>query len=122
MLKCLPKILRGRWFLSRLVIITNPESANGFRLAGVEVFEAGVVDEAKKYLTDFINDDSIGIVAIDEDLMEEIDERLKDRIDKLYKPVVIPIPPKKTVEVSDTRTAYVQSIIKRAVGFDIKLG
>ena len=108
--------------MSRLVIVTNPESGNGFRLAGVEVFEASTSEEAKKYLVDFINDDSVGIVAIDEDLMEEVDERLKEKIDKLYKPVVIPIPPKKTVEVSDTRTAYVQSIIKRAIGFDIKLG
>ena len=108
--------------MSRLVIVTNPETSNGFRLAGVEVFEASVAEEAKNLLVDFINDDSVGIVAIDEDLMEEVDERLKDKIDKLYKPVVIPIPPKKTVEVSDTRTAYVQSIIKRAIGFDIKLG
>lgn len=107
--------------MSRLVVVTHPESANGFLLAGVEVFEAENDEQAKKYLVDFINDDSVGIVAIDEDLMEEVDERLKDKIDKLYKPVVIPIPPKKTVELSDNRTAYVQSIIKRAVGFDIKL-
>lgn len=108
--------------MSRLVIITDPEVAHGFRLASVEVFEASEWSKAKALLTDFINDDSVGIVGIDEDLLDQIDERLQDRINKIYKPVVIPIPSKKTVELSDTRTAYVQSIIKRAVGFDIKLG
>lgn len=108
--------------MSRLVIVTNPENANGFRLAGVEVFEADDWSKAKALLTDFINDDSVGIVGIDEDLMELIDDRLKDKINKLYKPVVIPIPSKKTVALSDARTAYVQDIIKQAVGFDIKLG
>lgn len=108
--------------MSRLVVVTDPETSTGFRLAGVEVFEASEVDTAKKLLTDFINDDSVGIVAIDEDLIENVDERLRDKIDTLYKPVVIPIPLKKTVELSDNRTAYIQSIIKRAVGFDINIG
>ena len=108
--------------MSRLVVVTDPETSNGFRLAGVEVFEASSDETANKLLTDFINDDSVGIVAIDEDLMENVDERLKDKIEGLYKPVVIPIPPKKTVKLSDNRTAYIQSIIKKAVGFDINIG
>lgn len=107
--------------MSRVVIITDPESTNGFRLAGVETFEASDWDTARNILVDFINDDSVGIIAIDELLIAQIDERLRDRIDKLYKPVVIPIPSIKTVELSDARTAYVQEIIKKAVGFDIKL-
>ncbi len=105
----------------KLVIITNSESAPGFRLAGVDVFEADKTSDARKLIVDFINDDSAGVVGVDEDIMNEMDDQLKNRIDKLYRPVIVPIPSKKKVDLSDARTAYVQSIIKKAVGFDIKL-
>jgi V/A-type H+-transporting ATPase subunit F len=106
-----------------LVVIAGRESAPGFQLAGVDVFE---VDENEKnirrLLVDFINDDSIGIIAIEEDLAGAIDDQLRSRIDKLYRPVVIPIPSKKKIDTTDARTTYVRAIIKKAVGFDIKLG
>lgn len=105
----------------KLVILTSPESAYGFQLAGVEVHSAEDIPAARRLLVDFINDDATGIIAIDEDLMEAVDERLKNKIDKLYRPIVVPIPSKKKIDVGAERAAYVQSLIRRAVGFDIKL-
>lgn len=105
----------------KLFVVTSPESSYGFQLAGVEVFEAPTVADARKLLVDFINDDEAGIIAIDEDLMEAVDDRLKNKIDKLYRPIVVPIPSKKKIDVGAERAAYVQSLIRRAVGFDIKL-
>jgi V/A-type H+-transporting ATPase subunit F len=107
--------------LYKVIVITNSESTFGFQLAGVDVFKANEPSEARKLLIDFINDDQSGIIAIDEDLMEAIDDRLKNKIDKLYRPIVVPIPSKKKIDVGAERAAYVQSLIRRAVGFDIKL-
>ncbi|MCL5291574.1 MAG: V-type ATP synthase subunit F [Actinobacteria bacterium] len=106
----------------KLVILTKSESAFGFRLAGVDVLEANDAEEAKKQLVALINDDRSGIVAIDEDLMAQMDDRVKEKIDKLYRPIVIPIPAKDRVESSDARPEYIRRLIRRAVGFDIKLG
>lgn len=105
----------------KLVVVTNSESVFGFQLAGVDVFKADDVSEARKLLIEFINDDKTGIIAIDEDLIEAVDDRLKSKIDKLYRPIVVPIPSKKKIDVSAERALYVQSLIRRAVGFDIKL-
>jgi len=109
--------------LYKLVVIAGRESAPGFKLAGVDVVEVDEdVKKTRRLLVDFINDDSIGVIAIEEDLAVAIDDQLRNRIDKLYRPVVIPIPSKKKIDMTDARTAYVRTIIKRAVGFDIKLG
>ncbi|RJQ31334.1 MAG: V-type ATP synthase subunit F [Actinobacteria bacterium] len=106
----------------KLLVLTNPETAHGFRLAGVEVHEAASSDEARKKLGDFLNDDRSGIIAIDEDLMAHIGERLKNKIDRIYRPIVVPIPAKKKIIIGEERAEYIRSLIRRAVGFDIKLG
>jgi V/A-type H+-transporting ATPase subunit F len=46
----------------RFVVVTDPDSAAGFRLAGVDVLEASSLDEARKI------------------------------IEKTYRPIIIPIP------------------------------
>ncbi len=106
----------------KLVVLTDPETSHGFRLAGVDVYEADSPESARSRLIDLINDDRSGIIAVDEDLMAVIDDRLKEKIDRLYRPIVIPIPSKKKVEITDERPEYIRRLIRRAIGFDIKLG
>lgn len=104
------------------MILTRSESSFGFRLAGVDVVEANDPEEAKRQLVALINDDRAGIIAVDDDLMAQMDDRVKEKIDKLYRPIVIPIPTKSKVESSNARPEYIRRLIRRAVGFDIKLG
>lgn len=105
----------------KLVVLTDPESAVGFRLAGVDVQEAVDSEDAKKGLVSLINDDSVGIVAINEDFMEHVDPRTKEKIDRIYRPIVVPIPVVKKMELTPERREYLATLIRRAVGFDIKL-
>ena len=67
----------------KFVVVTDPDSAPGFRLAGVDVLEASSLDEAKKIIPPLIYKDDTGIVAISEDLMAALDEKTagKDRQD-----------------------------------------
>lgn len=105
----------------RLTVISNPDYAYGFRLAGANVIEARNQEEAKKFLVSAINDDESGIIAVEEDFMNEIDTVLQAKIERLYRPIVIPIPAPKKIKDSGAGRRYLSSFIKRAVGFDIKL-
>ncbi len=105
----------------KVIVLTDPESADGFRLAGIDVVEALTPEDARKTLISLMNDDKSGIIAVNEDFMEAIDERTREKIDKIYRPIVIPIPSKKKVEISEERREYLASLIRRAIGFDIKL-
>lgn len=106
----------------KLVVLTDRETAYGFRLAGVDVVEADNQEEANRLLTSLINDDRSGIIALNEEYMGGIDDRLRRKIDRLYRPLVIPIPAEKKVEGESDRADYIRRLIRRAVGFDVKLG
>lgn len=106
----------------KLVVLTDPENALGFRLAGVDVEEATTVTEAREKLVALINSDTSGIIAINEGFMGAIDDRTRQRIDSLYRPIVVPLPLKeKLVEGGEGRRSYLSRLVRRAIGFDITL-
>lgn len=109
--------------MRKLIVLTDPESADGFRLAGVDVLEVPEDDrvQIKRKLVSLINDDDIGIVAINEDFMGAVDEGTRAKIDKLYRPIVVSIPSKKKLVVGEARSAYLAKMIRRAIGFDIRV-
>ena len=100
----------------KIVVVTDPDSAPGFRLAGADVIEASSLDEAKKIIPPLIYKDDTGIVAISEDLMSALDEKMQEKIGKTYRPIIIPIPSRcKGIE----RTSYMERLLQRAIGYNI---
>lgn len=106
----------------KLIVVTDPDSADGFRLSGVDVVEADTLEKAKRTLISLVNDDDSGIIAVNENFMASIDEHTKDKINKLYRPIVISIPAPKMLDVQEQRINYLSKLIRRAIGFEIKLG
>jgi V/A-type H+-transporting ATPase subunit F len=102
----------------KFVVVTDQDRASGFRLAGVEVLEAGSLDEARKVIPPLLYKDDIGIVAVNEEFMLSLDEKLMDRIEKMHRPLIIPIP-SKSKEV-DRRT-YIERLLRKAIGYNIVL-
>jgi len=102
----------------KFVVVTDRDRASGFRLAGVEVLEAGTMDEARKVIPPLLYKDDIGIVAVNEEYMLSLDEKLMDRIEKMHRPLIIPIP-SKSKEV-DRRT-YIERLLRKAIGYNIVL-
>jgi vacuolar-type H+-ATPase subunit F/Vma7 len=107
--------------LYKLVVLTDADNAYGFRLSGVDVFEAETAAEARKKLNTLLNDDTIGIIAVNEDFMVGLDERTTKKIDSIYRPIVIAVPAKKRIVEEEMRREYLTRIIRRAIGFDIRL-
>jgi V/A-type H+-transporting ATPase subunit F len=100
----------------KFVVVTDPDSAPGFRLAGVDVMEASNLEEAGQIIPSLINRDDTGILAISEDLMPVVDEKMMETINKTYRPIVIPIPARiREIE----RTSYIERLLQRAIGYNI---
>lgn len=105
----------------KAIVVTDPETADGFRLAGVSVVEAENADEAQEKIKLLLDDPNAGILAVNEHFYDNIDEKTQDKIDSIYRPIVIPLPIKETVEMAGERRAYLARLIHRAIGFDITL-
>ncbi len=50
----------------KLVVLTDSDTGDGFRLAGVDVVTVDSPDEARRRLNELIDDDSSGIIAVNE--------------------------------------------------------
>jgi len=102
-------------------VLTDSGTADGFRLSGVATVVADSPEMTRVQLNALIDDESSGIIAVNERLMAGIDERTQLRIDAIYRPIVISMPIKEMLEVGDEHRAYLARLIRRAIGFDITL-
>jgi len=53
----------------KFMVVTDADTAAGFRLAGVEVIEVNTPDQAKKVIPELLFRDDTGIIVINEDFM-----------------------------------------------------
>ena len=105
----------------KVVVLTDSDNAGGFRLAGVDVETADSIREAHIKLGALLDDDSAGIIVINEVLTEAIDERMARKIDSIYRPIVVSLPIREKLHVATDHQAYLARLIRRAIGFDITL-
>ncbi len=102
----------------RIGVITDHESATGFRLAGVEVREASSAAEAVEHLRHFVVLD-YGVVAMSEALMEGTAEERERLLRGRDLPIIVPFPAPQA-EIEDGE-AYVARLVKEHIGFYVKL-
>ncbi|GAB4284199.1 MAG: hypothetical protein Kow0067_05850 [Coriobacteriia bacterium] len=105
----------------KLIVLTDPDTADGFGLAGVDVVTAYDDDDARKKLNGLLDDDTSGIVAVNEAFMTDIDERTQQKINQTYRPIVISLPIQERLHEEEDHRAYLSRLIRRAIGFDITL-
>jgi V/A-type H+-transporting ATPase subunit F len=100
----------------KFVVVTDPDTATGFRLAGVEVLEISSSDDIPALLPSLLLRDDTGIIAINEEYMMSLDEKMMEKIEKSYRPIIIPIPSRaKRLD----RTSYIERMLQRAIGYNI---
>jgi vacuolar-type H+-ATPase subunit F/Vma7 len=107
---------------SKMLVVTSPELAVGFRLAGVDVAEAATPQEAEAQVEKIILGSDIGIVAVSEDFHRHFSSHLNRLIRDSEVPLIIPFPGKDAnVWKVEDRLDYVASLIRSAIGYHIKL-
>jgi vacuolar-type H+-ATPase subunit F/Vma7 len=79
------------------------------------------LEDARRSLAALVDDEASGIIAVNEAMMAGIDERLQQKIDSIYRPIVVSLPIKETLHVGEDHRAYLSRLIRRAIGFDITL-
>ena len=105
----------------KVVVLTDSDTADGFRLAGVDVDVVDSPEMARSRLVSLLEDDSTGIIAVNERLMVGVDERVQKKIDSIYRPIVVSLPIREKLEIGEDHRAYLSRLIRRAIGFDITL-
>ncbi len=102
----------------RVAVITDPETATGFRLAGAEVFEADSPSQAVEILRQLVRGD-YGLVAVNEALLEGAEEAVARLMRGVDLPILVPFPaPRAKLESGEE---YIARLVKEHIGFYVKL-
>ncbi|HUL58654.1 MAG TPA: V-type ATP synthase subunit F [Anaeromyxobacteraceae bacterium] len=105
----------------RLAVVVRPGEGLGFRLAGVRVEEVARGGEAAAFRA-LLAEPELGVAAVEEEVLAAAPERLLRRARERGLPVVLPFAlPRRWGEEGRGR-AYVAALIRRAVGYGVKLG
>ncbi|BAI62361.1 A-type ATP synthase subunit F [Methanocella paludicola SANAE] len=102
--------------MHRFVVVTDRDSAIGFRLAGVDAFEASGPQEAREVISSLVKKGDTGIMAVNEELLSSLDEKFRDGIEKMRSPIVISIP-SRTVGLD--KRSYIERLLRKAIGYNV---
>ncbi len=92
----------------------------GFRLAGAPVEEIEEGQEAER-LKAIVSDPSLGVLAIEETLLDRVPEALLQRVGREGVPVLLPFALPKGWQEAGRGEQYVATLIRRAIGYHIKI-
>ena len=107
--------------MPRLLVLTDAETAIGYRLAGVEV-RVSVPGEAVHALEEIIHEDAYGLVVVDEGLIRDPVKAAERAMRGRDLPVLLSVPSLGAAFGSgDDAVTYRKELVRSAIGFDIKL-
>jgi V/A-type H+/Na+-transporting ATPase subunit F len=105
----------------RMLVVTDAETAVGFRLAGVDVLETSP-DEALAAIEEAIGSDRYGLVVVDQGLVKDPVKAFERVMRGRDLPVLLPIPGLSAAfDQEADAAAYMHELVRGAIGFDIKL-
>lgn len=107
--------------MPRMLVVTDAETAIGFRLAGVETLETSRED-AVHDLETAISGEGYGLIVVDEGLVPDPVKATERIMRGRDLPVLLPMPGLSAAFDHDAdATSYMKDLVRSAIGFDIKL-
>ncbi len=104
------------------MVITTPDLAPGFQLAGVETFAVEDVGEAETTLRRLLATGEASLIVVRRALWQALDIRLQRQVETSYQPLVMAIPGALPSLSRPERRRHITELIRRAIGFQITFG
>lgn len=109
-----------------IAVIGDEDLVSALRLAGVRRYHIikdshQVAEDVRKALTELIGEAEVGIIALQEDYAQYVEDLLTQvREGKSLTPVIIEVPSKHGSKYGDV-TEYYRVYIRKFIGFDIEI-
>jgi len=104
-----------------LAVAVREGDALGFRLAGATVERVLPGAEAAAFRR-LVDDGRTGVLAVEEELLRAVPPRMVERAREAGLPVIVPFALPRRWSDAGRGRAYVAALIRRAVGYAVKLG
>ncbi len=105
--------------MSRLLVVTRPSLVPGFHLAGVEAFAAEDAEAAQRLITEWLETNEAGLLAVDDGLLTGFDTTFRRRLEAADQLPHLAIPGGEPLGPAGSRRRQIAELIRRAIGFHI---
>lgn len=107
--------------MARLIVITDPDTALGFLLAGAEVAEVTNTEQATNRLRDILKTKQAGVVVYNEEYRSGLSEHEQALLDESVAPVFFAIPIARAQPAREGREEYLARLLRRSIGYQVKI-
>jgi len=104
----------------KIAVMTDPESATGYRLAGLQTAVAADEAEAREVLVRMIQEGDYILIGVSEKLLPDLYQAVKREMRGRDLPILLSVPSPVTGEDKDAE-AYMRRLILSTIGHEIKL-
>ncbi len=105
--------------MSRLLVITRPELAVGFHLAGINAYGVDTVETAQDLVNGWLEAGESGLVAIDDGILAYMDAGVLAHLDESPRLLYIAIPGGQPLGPQISQRHRIAAMIRQAIGFHI---
>jgi len=104
--------------MARLLVLTTPELATGYRLSGVATATVPTARDAAQLLGELLGSGTErGIVAVHEPHLEALEPELRRRVEASEHPLVVALPAGEVQAGPSERRARLLAMLAQTVGF-----
>lgn len=107
----------------KIGVLTDSESAAGYRLAGLDVIVATDATEAQKALARMIQEDTYALIAVSSGLLPDPYQAVKREMRSRTLPVLLstPSPFAPAAGEAEDAEAYMRRLIVATMGYEIRI-
>jgi len=105
----------------QVAVICKEGLGSGFKLAGAEVLVTPDSEAARAELRELLGSQEYGLVLIEQDLLDELDDRTLRTVEASNVPLVVPFPSLHPGAWERDERSYIQEMVRRAIGFTVRI-
>lgn len=107
----------------RIAVLTDPESAAGYRMAGLEAAVANDATEARGVLVGLIETGIYALIAVNGALISNPHQTVKKEMRRRDLPILLVIPSLPSAMAAEEEGAeeYMRRLIVETIGYEIKV-
>lgn len=101
-------------------VIARPGVAPGFALTGLPTLEVADAVEAGRQVRS-ARDEGIGVLLVEDSLYDALADEVRREVDRRDLPMVVPFPGPAWAEPVLAPEAYIIELLRRAIGYRVRL-
>jgi vacuolar-type H+-ATPase subunit F/Vma7 len=107
--------------MSDVRVVAHPASAAGFALAGIPVTEVADARAGAGALEGLLDRPDVAVLLVEQSLLDAMSEPDRREVMDRPTPIVVPFPSPSWGERTSPAEAYVLELLRRAIGYRVRL-